>query len=214
MAKKGIPMNKKLMQTLELVLILGLPMFLVACNSADKPLGQSGILSGFMRMVLVVIGILLLVAGYRISQFVLHLAGFAFGAIAGVSLAGRFVHDGSFLVTLAGFIIGGLIGAAIVQFLAEAGVFIVGALAGWLLGTTLVGLFHFANPTALVVSGVLALVGGLLLLALYKSWMIGVTSLLGAILLGMGTSSGLLLIIVFFAGGILIQSLFNRGRKH
>jgi len=207
-------MNNKLVRTVASAFILGLPLLLTACNIAYKPFGKSEALSGFMQLVLLVIGVLLLVAGYRISRFVLHLAGFAFGAIAGVTLVGRFMNSGGFFVTLAGFFIGGLIGAALVQFLAEAGVFIVGAIAGWVLGSTLVGWFHLGNPIALIVSGVLALVGGVILLSLFKTWLIGVTSLLGAILLAKATSSGLLWVIVFFVAGILIQSLLNRRRKH
>jgi hypothetical protein len=52
---------------------------------------------------------------------------------------------------------------------------------------------------------IFGIVGGVIFLALYKAWIIGVTSLIGAILIGISTGAGPGMMLILFLVGVGVQ---------
>jgi hypothetical protein len=179
-------------------------LFLSGCSSYDDNSLLGGEGSVIIRLILVVVGLLYLLAGYAIHEFMIQLTGFIFGGIFGAIVLSNLVEEFQGVMAIVGFIVGGIIGGAIALFLAALGVFVIGALIGTVI--TVVGFYGNSNgdpPWALFCIG--GLVGGFVMLALYKAWIIGVTSILGSVMLGLGIGAPPGYWILFFIVGIAVQ---------
>lgn len=153
-----------------------------------------------LRLLLIVAGALLLVAGWRISQFVIIITGMAVGAILAVTLAA----EAEGVIPLAALIIGGLLGAALAALVYTVAVFFIGAYIGLVLmnaGAAALGVEE-VSAVALVVG---AVIGGAVLLGLSFQLLVLLSAVVGAQMLTQGLDLAPEWTLLLAIGGILIQ---------
>jgi hypothetical protein len=107
--------------------------------------------SALIRALLIVGGILLLVGGWRIYDYIIIIAGIVIGATVALSL----VTTTDTLVMIGAMIVGGVIGAVLGVFLYYAAVFVIGAYIGIVLAGAIVDALSTAPPSPVVL-----LIGG------------------------------------------------------
>lgn len=145
---------------------------------------EPGTLAGLLRdisvpvsVVAVVVGLADCFAGYRIFRFVLGLAGFVLGAVAGVMIGGH-IGNGGELAILIGGLVGGVVGIGLLVALYYVGVFVFGAAVGAMLLGVLGASLGFQMPLVVVILGAVILGG--VALALQRVVIILSTALSGA----------------------------------
>jgi hypothetical protein len=164
--------------------------------------------SDLVRVLMVVGGVVLLVAGWRIYDFVVILAGILIGASIAVALIG----SDNTLLNIAALLIGGLIGAVLSAFMYYAAVFVIGAYIGIVLTHALV-IALGSQPIALVLL-LGGLIGGVLLLGLSFEFLVLISSLVGAQLLSLGLGLGVIWTVVFTIVGIVVQLGLMRSYRY
>jgi|GEM_PF-820885 len=156
--------------------------------------------SDVARVLLILGGVVLLVAGWRIYDFVTLIAGFLIGALVALSL----VNTDNSLIALAAILVGGLVGAALGYFVYMIAIFLIGAYLGVVVANDLA--FQLAlspiNPVVLLIA---ALLGGLILLGLSFQFLILLSALVGAQMLTLGLGLAPIWTLIFAAIGILVQ---------
>lgn len=157
-----------------------------------------------IQTVSTITGLLLLLAGFLIYEWLVQLVGFFTGGLIG-AVIGAGVTEGEVMGEILGFFIGGGIGAGLALLLFYLGVFITGAFFGatffssvWVSMTD-----SFPPEGGMVVFG---LIGGILLIAVYKFWLMALTSAMGAIQFGAGIGLDPPLWIVLFLVGLGVQT--------
>lgn len=150
-----------------------------------------------------VLGLITCFAGYALIRFLLGLLGFAAGALVGSVVSGLFLTDPAPWVYPVSILAGGLAGAILAQVFFLAGVFVVGASFGALVGGVLAARFGFEPAVGVVVA---ALAGGVLALGLQRLLIALSTAFIGAWLV----MSGLFVVlglepVLIMPGGILDQ---------
>ena len=161
--------------------------------------------SEIVRVLFVIGGAILLVAGWRIYEFVVLIAGFLVGAAFGLAVA----PDSSTFVQVAAFIIGGLIGAALSVFVYYVAVFLIGAYVGIALTDGIarsLGLLPI-SPVALFIG---AIIGGVILLGLSIELLLVISALVGAQLIVMGLGLRTEWVLILTVAGIIIQLIAAR----
>jgi hypothetical protein len=165
--------------------------------------------SDVARVLLIIGGVLLLVAGWRIYDFVTLVAGFLIGAMIALSLV---VTDNT-LITIAAILLGGLIGAALGYFLYYIAVFLIGAYIGVVVTSGLA--FQFAlgpvNPVVLLIG---ALIGGLVLIGLSFQFLILLSALVGAQMLSLGLGLAPVWTLILAAVGVIVQLALARAYNY
>jgi hypothetical protein len=157
------------------------------------------------RVLLVIGGVVLLIAGWRIYEFIIVLAGLLMGASVGLALVG----ESEMLIQAAALLIGGLIGAALAVFLYYVAVFLIGAYIGIIL-TGAIAVALGVDPVSSLVILIGAIVGGLLLLALSMELLILLSALVGAQLLSLGLGLGPEWTLIFAVLGVIVQLIAAR----
>jgi len=156
--------------------------------------------STVMRVLMVVVALVLLVAGWRVYEFVIVIAG----AMVGAAIASSLIVSSDAAVNLVVLLIGGVIGAVLSFFLYYVAVFLIGMHFGILLtnglATTLA--LQPVSPLVLLIGGV---IGGVILLGLSFQFLIILSSLVGAQLLVTALGLPAVWMIVIALIGILIQ---------
>lgn len=157
------------------------------------------------QILLVIGGVILLLAGWRIYEFIILLAGLLIGASVGAAL----VADSGTVIEIAGLLIGALVGVALAAFLYYLAVFLIGAYVGIALTGAGASVLGFESVSALVLF-IGAIIGGLILLGLSVELLIVLSALVGAQMLTLGLGLGAEWTLIFAIGGILIQFLAAR----
>lgn len=152
------------------------------------------------RILLVVGGVLLLIAGWRIYDFIIVVAGFLIGAL----IAGSLVTTDNTFISLGVFLVGGLIGALLSAILYYVAVFMIGAYLGISLTGALANALSLApvSPLALLVGG---LIGGLVLIGLSFEFLVLVSALVGAQMLTLGFGLNVVWTLIFAVVGVIVQ---------
>lgn len=195
--------TKKWGKLLPLVLF---SLVLTGCASESDFLDALGYSSGVLRIILILVGILYLLAGYKIHQFIIQLTGFIFGGLLGSIILGAISDNLQGLLAIVGFIVGGLLGAGIALFLAELGIFLTGALVGAVLGALMSGGGMGSDAGGILLFAcIFGIIGGIVFLALFKAWIIGVTSLIGSVLIGISTGADFWVYLILFLVGLGVQ---------
>jgi hypothetical protein len=165
--------------------------------------------SDLARLLMVVGGVILLVAGWRIYEVIIVIAGFLIGA----SIATSLVITDSALMNLIVLIIGGLIGAALSIFLYYVAVFLIGAYIGIALTGGLAAAMGFDPVSALVllIGGVL---GGALLLGLSFEFLVLVSALVGAQMLTLALGLDVIWTLVLAVIGVVLQLGLMRAYRY
>jgi hypothetical protein len=180
-----------------------LMILLTGCSSYGG-LGYLDESAWFLRFILVIVGLLYLLAGYKIHQFVIQITGFIFGGIIGSVLGAGLADNLEGFYAVLGFLICGTLGAAIALFLAGLGIFVVGAIVGAATGG-LVHLLVFRSDPDGVVYIIWGIIGGIVFTLLYRFWITGITAILGAIMVGVGTNANPIWWVIFFLIGFAVQ---------
>lgn len=149
----------------------------------------------FLRLVLILAGIVLVCAGFYLYEFLIALPGFIIGAVLGSAV----LQDHNVIIIFFGAIFMGIIGAVIALFLFKLILFLSGALVGAVLLSLL-----STEPLILIIGGVIC---GIITLALWKFIGVVVTSFLGAVSLCLGTNSinNEWILVIITIAGIAIQ---------
>ena len=155
-----------------------------------------------LSVVAMLAGFLLLVAGWKIYRFVVVLPGFLIGAVLGAWLGQRLTENISFIII--GLALGGLIGIWLSQVVHNFVLFVIGAVGGVYILNNLWSLLLESSPSILIVI-ISGIIGGIVLLTLYKHWMVFLSSTIGAVMLGWGIQAGVGLVIVLFLVGVVVQ---------
>jgi len=156
--------------------------------------------STLMRVVMIVVGLVLLVAGWRVYEFIIVIAG----AMVGAAIATSLVVSTDAVVNLIVLLIGGVIGAVLSMFLYYVAVFLIGMHFGILLTNGLATTFALqpVSPLVLLIGGV---IGGIILLGLSFQFLIILSSLVGAQLLVVALGLPTIWILVIALIGIILQ---------
>lgn len=161
--------------------------------------------SEIAQVLFVVAGVVLLVFGWRIYNFIVILAG----AWVGASFASAAIVSESALLEVAAILIGGFLGAILAIFLYYIAVFIIGMYVGAILTTALAITFSLTpvSPIALLIG---AIVGGFVLVALSAELVIFISALVGAQMLTAGLGLNREWMLLFTIVGIAIQIAATR----
>ena len=156
--------------------------------------------STVMRVVMIVVGLVLLVAGWRVYEFIIVIAG----AMVGAAIATSLVVTTDTAMYLLVLLIGGVIGAVLSWFLYYVAVFLIGMHFGILLTNGLAATFALqpVSPLVLLIGGV---IGGIILLGLSFQFLIILSSLVGAQLLVVALGLPTIWTLVIALIGILLQ---------
>lgn len=161
-----------------------------------------------VRLLMVLGGVVLLVAGWRLYEFVALIAGFIIGASIAVALFG----NDNVVLTTAAMLLGGIVGALLGYFLYYVAIFVVGAYIGIILTNALASalLLTPVSSIALLIGGLL---GGIVLVGLSFEFVILLSALVGAqmLTLGLGLDVAWTLILTVF--GVIIQFLLVRSTR-
>lgn len=161
--------------------------------------------SALVRAMLIVGGILLLVAGWRIYDYIVVIAGIVVGATIALSL----VTTDNTLIVIGAMIVGGLIGAVLGVFLYYAAVFVIGAYIGIVLTGAIVDALSTAPPSPVVLL-IGAVIGGLILIGLSFEFLVLLSSLVGAQMLTLGLGLPVIWTLIFAVIGVIIQFVLMR----
>jgi hypothetical protein len=200
-----------------LLIVLGVVVLVTSC-APDPYLGEAAYQYGIpwedtfhefldaFRVGFAVVGLLLLLAGFSIYEWIVKMIGFLTGGVIGAGIAVLLAGDeGDIIVAILGFLIGGGLGAAIALILTYLGVFFSGLwIGGAVFSGIWIGLGGSLPPAWWVFIG--AALGGILMILLFKLWIMGLTAALGAALLGsaLGVSPGWW--VLFFLVGMAVQT--------
>ena len=161
--------------------------------------------SQLARVIFVLVGVILLVFGWRIYNFIVILAG----AWVGASFASATVVTNSVLLEVTAILIGGFLGMILAVFLYFIAVFIIGMYVGAILTTALAATFSLTpvSPLVLVIG---AVIGGFVLVALSAELVIFISALVGAQMLTTGLGLDREWMLLFTILGIAIQIAATR----
>lgn len=154
-----------------------------------------GIQVAIQRVFWGLFGLSLLVAGFKIYEFMVMLSGIVIGGGIGYGLG----SDTNIILALFGLVMGAIIGGSLVLALHNLAIFLVGAIYGALL----VGAAFNFDLLAMIIGGILA---GVLVLSLLHLAIVVLTAGVGAILFGglwIGASANV--ITILWLVGIFVQ---------
>jgi hypothetical protein len=157
------------------------------------------------RLIMIVAGVLLLVAGWRVYEFIIIIAG----AIVGAEVALSLVVSDVVLVNLLALVMGAIVGGFLSMFLYYVAVFLIGAHLGILLTSGLAAALgiHSVPGLILLLGGI---IGGLVLLGLSFEFLIVISALVGAQMLTSALGLNAFWMLILAIMGILIQYSLTR----
>lgn len=156
--------------------------------------------SDIARVLLIAGGVVLLLAGWRVYDFIVIIAGFIIGASVAVALVSA---DNTFLV-IAALLLGDMLGAVLSVFVYYVAVFLIGVYIGIALTNALLTALSLTpiSPFVLLIGGI---IGGMVLLALSFEFLALMSSLVGAQMLTLGLGLPVLWTVIFAIVGVAVQ---------
>lgn len=156
----------------------------------------------YVQVLMVIVGAILLIAGWRIYNGIIILAG----ALVGGTIALAAVGNAGVVIEVAAFLVGAVIGGFLGYFVYYFAVFIIGAYIG-IVFTTVVAQSLGLLPLNPIIFIVVALVGGLIMLGLSFELLVVLASLLGAqlIVLALNLTPALIWIVLLVILGVVLQ---------
>jgi len=161
-----------------------------------------------VQVLMVIVGAILLVAGWRIYNWIIVIAG----ALVGGTLALAAVGEAGVVIEVAAFLIGAAIGGTLGYFVYYLAVFVIGAYIG-IVFTTLIAQSLDLLPVSPILLLIIAIVAGVVMLGLSFELLVLLASLLGAQLIVMAlglTPAGIWLMVLILAGVIIQVGLTRR----
>ncbi|MGC1308807.1 MAG: DUF4203 domain-containing protein, partial [Phormidesmis sp.] len=153
-----------------------------------------------IRVLFVVLGVVMLFAGWRIYEFIILLAGMLIGA----SILTALVPPDDAVLQFVALLLGAFIGGVLAYFLYYAAVFVVGAY----VGITLVAAIATAltnDPVSSLLLLLGAIIGGIVLLGLSSELLVLISALVGAQLLTLGLNLPPIWTLIFLVVGVIVQ---------
>lgn len=148
-----------------------------------------------VRASMILSGLVLLIAGWKVYRFLIAAPGLVLGALIGA----RFGASEGDVVALIGLLIGAGLGSLLALIVHDVTVFGAGAYLGASLALELTGW----NPTLMIIAG--GLIGGALVVALFYLLLVAVTAALGATLIGAALGASPLVMALLAGVGLLVQ---------
>jgi hypothetical protein len=183
--------------------------------SLVNPFTGTGITVTVLRLIYVVGGLVLLIAGWSAYRLALSTAGFVVGASLGAALTADYGQSVSLIAT----IVVGMIGGVVAYYVYLLAVALVGAYVGLLVTNQVVTAFELPTEGAafLLIYGGGLLVGAVAALALAVELTIILTSAVGAVMLAggtglVGTRFAAIWVLLLFIAGVVVQMQFARSR--
>ncbi|GAB5492105.1 MAG: hypothetical protein Phog2KO_23200 [Phototrophicaceae bacterium] len=161
----------------------------------------------YVQVIMVILGAVFLVAGWRIYNWIIILAG----ALVGATIALAAVGSVGATIEIIAFVIGAVIGGILGYYVYYGAVFVIGAYIG-IVFATLVAQSLELLPISPLILFVVAIVGGLIMLGLSFELLVVLASVLGAqlIVMGLGLSPSAIWLGVFILVGIFLQISLTR----
>lgn len=163
--------------------------------------------SDVARILMIVGGIVLLVAGWYIYEWVILVAGFLIGGATALA----FVPDANTVLAVLAFVVGGLVGAALGALLYYIAVFLIGGYVGILLANGLAVALGLAPVSTLAVI-IAFLVGGFILVALSQELLIFFSAVVGAQMIALALNLGFEWQVMLTLVGVVLQLVALRAR--
>ena len=163
--------------------------------------------SDLARVLLILGGALLLLAGWVVYEWIILIAGFLIGATTALAL----FPQANTLIALVVFLIGGVIGIALGALLYYVAVFLIGAYLGIVIAQGIAVALNLMpiSSIAVLVAGI---VGGLLLVLLAQELLIVLSSAVGAQMIALALNLGIGWMLLLTLVGIIVQFGAARAR--
>lgn len=161
--------------------------------------------SDVARLLMVIAGVILLVAAWRLYDFVVIISGI----IVGASLAVSLVTGEEELVQILALLMGGIIGALLAVFVYYIAVFFIGGHIGILLTAALAESLEL-EPVSAVALAVGGIIGGIVALGLSAELLVILAVLVGAEMIVIALGLAPVWIIILTIVGIVIQLFASR----
>lgn len=163
--------------------------------------------SEIARLILIIGGIILLLAGWFVYDFIIVIAGFLIGGLIGLAL----VNEPNPAIALIVFLVGGLIGAAVGAILWYAAVFLIGGYIGIVVTRAVAIALGFAPvPDVALLVGLV--IGGLILLILSAEFLIVFSAIVGAQMIALAFGLGVEWVVLLAILGVVLQFALARAR--
>jgi hypothetical protein len=163
--------------------------------------------SDLLRIVLIVGGLVLLLAGWLVYEWIILIAGFLIGATTALAL----LPQDNTLIALLIFLVGGLIGAGLGALLYYVAVFLIGGYLGILVTEGIAAALGLGE-VSLVAVLVGLVVGGIILVMLSFELLVVFSALVGAQMIALALNLGLGWMLLMALVGIVLQLATVRAR--
>jgi len=160
-----------------------------------------------VRVLLIVGGVVLLIGGWLVYEWIILIAGFLIGAVTTLTL----INQPDTLVALLIFLIGGVVGALLGALLYYVAVFLIGGYVGIVITQELAVALHLL-PVTLI--GVLIgfIVGGIILMLLSLELLIVFSAIVGGQMIALALNLGVEWMILLALVGMVLQLVAIRSR--
>jgi hypothetical protein len=163
--------------------------------------------SDIARVVLIIGGVVLLLAGWLVYEWIILIAGFLIGAMTALTL----LDQPNTLLALVIFFIGGVIGAALGALLYYVAVFLIGGYIG-IIVTQGIAVALNLQPVTLIAVLVGFIVGGIILILLSLELLILFSAIVGAQMIALALNLGVEWMILLALVGMVAQLAIVRTR--
>lgn len=163
--------------------------------------------SDLARIVMVVGGVVLLIAGWYVYEWVILIAGFLIGGTVALGL----VTSSDALLGLVVFLVGGVIGAALGAVLYYIAVFLIGGYIGIAL-TEAIAVALNLTPITLLAVIIGFILGGIVLVLLSMELLVVLSAVVGAQMIALALNLGVGWVLLLALIGIILQFAAARSR--
>ncbi|MCC6805004.1 MAG: hypothetical protein IT319_19135 [Anaerolineae bacterium] len=160
-----------------------------------------------VRVLLIIGGVVLLVGGWLVYEWIILIAGFLIGAVTALTL----VNPPDTLVALLIFLVGGVVGALLGALLYYVAVFLIGGYVGIVITQELAIALNLL-PVTLIAVLIGFIVGGIILVLLSLELLIVFSAIVGAQMIALALNLGVEWMILLALVGMVLQLVAIRSR--
>lgn len=160
-----------------------------------------------VRVLLIIGGVVLLVGGWLVYEWIILIAGFLIGAVTALTL----VNPPDTLVALLIFLVGGVVGALLGALLYYVAVFLIGGYVGIVITQELAIALNLL-PVTLIAVLIGLIVGGIILMLLSLELLIVFSAIVGGQMIALALNLGVEWMILLALVGMVLQLVAIRSR--
>lgn len=160
-----------------------------------------------VRVLLIIGGVVLLVGGWLVYEWIILIAGFLIGAVTALTL----VNPPDTLVALLIFLVGGVVGALLGALLYYVAVFLIGGYVGIVITQELAIALNLL-PVTLIAVLIGFIVGGIILMLLSLELLIVFSAIVGGQMIALALNLGVEWMILLALVGMVLQLVAIRSR--